>query len=91
MGDDLGDFGAGDAIFLRFLKMEAQRAVGDALADERGDRYQTAVTKTELVGAAPHLTEEDVVVELREFGSELAELCAPGSLYYLFLCHNIEC
>ena len=90
MGNDFGDLGAGDAVFLRLLKMEAQRTVGDALADERGDRYQAAVAKTEAVSAAPHLTEEDIVVEFRELGSELAELCASGGLYYFLLCHNLE-
>lgn len=45
VSDDFGGLSAGDAVFLRFLKMEAQRAVGDALADERGNRHQTAVTK----------------------------------------------
>ncbi len=91
MGDDFGDFGAGDAVVLRFPKMEAQRAVGDALTDKSGNRYQAAVAKSELVGAAPHLAEKDVVVEFGEFGGEPAQLVAPGGLYYLFLCHDIDC
>ena len=76
---------------LRRLKMVGQRTVRDALADERSEGYQTAVAQAEAVGAAPHLAEEHVVVEFREFGREIAELIAPGRLYDFFLCHNVEC
>ena len=72
MCDDFGDFGAGDAVALRRLQMICQRIVGDALTDERCNRYQAAVAKTELVGAAPYLAEKDIVVEFRKFGCELA-------------------
>ena len=61
MCDDFGDFGAGDAVALRRLQMICQRIVGDALTDERCNRYQAAVAKTELVGAAPYLAEKDIV------------------------------
>lgn len=91
VGDDLGDLGAGDAVLLRRLKMVGQRTVRDALADERSEGYQTAVAQAEAVGAAPHLAEEHVVVEFREFGREIAELVASGRLYDFFLCHNVEC
>ena len=91
MGDYLRNLGAGDAVFLRFLKMEAQRAVGDTLTDERGYRHQAAVAQPQFVGTAPHLTEKDIVVEFREFGGEVTQLVALRRLYYLFLCHNIEC
>jgi len=70
--DDFGDFGAGDAVALRRLQMICQRIVGDALTDERCNRYQAAVAKTELVGAAPYLAEKDIVVEFCEFRGEPA-------------------
>lgn len=69
--------------------MIGKRRIGQTLTDERGDRHQTAVAKTEAVGAAPDLAEKDIVVELRELGSEFTELRAPGRLYDLLLCHNI--
>ncbi len=61
------------------------------LADERRDRHQAAVAKTEAVGAAPHLAEKDIVVQFGEFGGEVAQLVAPGCLYDFILCHNMEC
>ena len=72
MRDDFGYLGAGDAVVLRRLQMICQRVVGDALADERCNRHQAAVTKTELVGAAPYLAEKNIVVEFCEFRGELA-------------------
>ncbi len=71
--------------------MICQRVVSNTLADERCNRNQAAVAKTELIGATPNLAEKNIVVEFREFRSELAKLVAPCRLYYLFLCHNIEC
>ena len=64
-----------------------ERGVGDALAHEGGDGEEAAV-----VGAqprtVPHFSEEHVVIELREFGSELLQLLASGSLSDFFLCHD---
>lgn len=91
MGDDFGDFAAGDAVVLRRLEMEGERAVGDALADKRGNRHQTAVAETEFVGSAPHLPEKDVVVERGKFGGKLPQLVAPCRLDNLLLCHNMKC
>ena len=70
--DQLGDFGAGDTVVLRRLQMICQRVVCDTLTDERGNRHQAAVAKTEFVGAAPYLAEKDVVVEFCEFRGEPA-------------------
>ena len=72
MRDNFGDFGAGDTVVLRRLQMICQRVVCDTLTDERGNRHQAAVAKTELVGAAPYLAEKDVVVEFCEFRGEPA-------------------
>ena len=90
MSDDFGNLGTGNAVFLCRLEVVDERVVGDTLTDERGNRYQTAVAQTEAVGAAPHFAEEDIVVEFREFGCELAELGSPCRLYNLFLCHNMK-
>lgn len=64
--------------------MILERAVGDALADERCYGDQTAVAQRKQVVAAPHLAKEYVVVEVCKFGCELAQLGASGCLYNLF-------
>ncbi len=58
MRDNLGDLGASDAVVLRRLQMKCQRVVRNALTDERCNRYQAAITKTELVRAAPYLAKK---------------------------------
>ena len=82
MRDNFGYLRASNPVFLCCLQMIRKRIVRDALTDERCDCHQTAVTQTELVSPAPDLSEENVIVEFRTFGSELAELVAPGCLYY---------
>ncbi|CCY39047.1 unknown [Tannerella sp. CAG:118] len=90
MSDDFGYLRTGDAVLLGRLQMEYQRMVRNTLADERSNRYQAAVAQAELVGAAPYLSEKNIVVKFRKFGGEFTQLVAPCRLYYLFLCHNIE-
>ena len=51
--------------------MEYERIVRDALTDERGNGYQTAVAQTEFVGTAPHFSKKNIIVEFCEFRSEL--------------------
>ena len=91
VGDDLGGLGAGDAVFLRRLKVKLERRVGDTLRDERGDGHQAAVAERKQVVAAPHLSEKYIVVEMSELRSELAQSVAPCCLYDFLLCHNVEC
>ena len=52
--------------------MENERIVGDALADQGGDGYQTAVAQTELDSPASYFTEKNIIVEFRKFGSKLS-------------------
>ena len=54
------------------MKMENERIVGDALTNEGGDGYQTAITQTELVSPAPYFTEKDIIVKFRKFGSKFS-------------------
>ena len=71
-GDNFGDLRAGDSVLSGRLKMENERIVRNALTDQGSDGHYTAVAQTEFIGAAPHFAEKDVVVEFREFGSEVA-------------------
>lgn len=64
--------------------MKCQRAVGNALTDERCNCNQTAVAQAEFIGTAPHLTKKDIIVEFRKFWGELTQLVAPCGLYNLF-------
>ena len=68
---DFGNLGTGNAVLLCRLKMEYERIVRDALTDERGNGYQTAVAQTEFVGTAPHFSKKNIIVEFCEFRSEL--------------------
>ena len=72
VGDDFSNLGTGNAVLLCRLKMENERIVGDALADQGGDGYQTAVVQTELVSPTPYFTEKNIIVEFRKFGSKLS-------------------
>ena len=72
MCDYLGDLSARDTVILGRLKMIGQRAVRYTLTDKRCNGDDTAVAETELVGAAPYLAEEHIVVELSEFRRELS-------------------
>ena len=57
MGNDFGDFCAGDTVLLRLLKMESQRSVSDALADDRCEGDDAAIAKAEQIVAAPYLAQ----------------------------------
>lgn len=72
MGDDFCNLGTGNSILLCRLKMENERIVGNALTNEGGDGYQTAITQTELVSPAPYFTEKDIIVKFRKFGSKFS-------------------
>lgn len=91
MGQDFGDFGAGDAVLLGFLQMIGERTVRNALAHQRGKRNEAAVAEAQQMIAAPHFPKENVVVEMREFGRELAERVLSGGLYDFLLCHDLQC
>ena len=41
--------------------------------------------------AAPHFPEQDIVVEMRELGCELAERVTSGGLDDFLLCHGLQC
>ena len=58
--------------------MICQRAVCDTLTDKRGNRYQAAVTKTELVGAAPYLAEKDVALSWANLGANSPNWSCPA-------------
>ena len=88
MGDGFCYFGAGDTVVLGVLEVVEQGSVGDALGHECSHGDEAAVAQRQQVVAAPHLSEEDVVVGVGKFGGELAELLAPGRLYYFLLCHS---
>lgn len=91
MRDNLRNLRTGDTILFCRLQMKCQRAVGNALTDERCNCNQTAVAQAEFIGTAPHLTKKDIIVEFRKFWGELTQLVAPCGLYNLFLCHDIDC
>ncbi len=84
VGNDLGNFRAGDAVVLRRLQMIDQRGVGNTLTDERSNCHQAAVAKTKFVGAAPHLAEKNIVVKFGEFGGEVANWSRPAVCTILF-------
>ncbi len=81
LGEYLGDFGAGHAVFAGRLQVICERAVGDTAAYKRRDRHDAAVAQRQAVGAAPYLTEKHIVVEPGKFRREAAQAVAAGSLY----------
>ena len=62
MCDDFSNLRTGDAVLFCRLKVEHERIIRDSLTDKRSYSYQTTVTQTEFVGAAPDLAKEDIVV-----------------------------
>ena len=91
MRDDFGNFRSRHPVGFCRLQMVFQRAVGDALADERGDGHHAAVSQGKPVIAAPHFPKEYVVVETGKFWGEIAKLVAPRCLFDFLLCHDIRC
>ena len=53
MGDDFSNLRTGDAVLLPTEGGNHERIIRDSLTDKRSYSYQTTVTQTEFVGAAP--------------------------------------
>ena len=70
VGQDLGDLLPGDAVLPGGGEVVLEGAVHQALGHQGYHRHQGAVPEGELLLPAPHLAEEHVVIELREFGGE---------------------
>ena len=85
MGEDFGHFGFAYSVFLRRFKVILERRVGQSLRHEGDHRYDGTVTERKQVVAAPDLPEKDVVIEMRELGSELAERVTSGCLLDFYL------
>ena len=88
VGNDFGDFSTGNAVLLRVLQMMEQRRICDTLGNERRDCHKATVAQRQEVVAAPYLAEKDVIVQMSELRSELAEGVASRCLYYFLLCHT---
>ena len=73
MGENLGHIRLRHAVLLGAGQVIGKRAVDDAFPDERAHGDDAAQLERQLVLAAPYLAEEDVVVQMRELGRELAE------------------
>ena len=71
MGDRLDQFILRHAVVERALQMK-RKLVRPVASDERSDRDETAITRTEA-GAFPHVAEEHFVGVLRERGSDVAK------------------
>ena len=85
MRKDFGHLDLRDAVVLGGGQMVFERAIGDALTDERADGNDAAFLQPQLVGAVPHLPEQNIVVEMREFGRELPKrVVACGLLNHVF-------
>ena len=89
--EDLGHLLARHAVRAGACQVILERAVGDALADERAHGDDAAQLERELVFAAPHLAKEDVIVQVRELGGELAKGVVACGLFdghgYSFVWH----
>ena len=85
----LSHFLARHAVGAGACKVVLKRAVRNALADQRTHAHDAAQLERHLCLAAPYLAKENVVVEVCELGSELAERIVACSLFYghdLLLC-----
>ena len=69
-----------DAVVARALEVVGERAVYDALADQRADGGDRAQLEWEQGLPVPHLAKEDVVVEAGELGGEIASWSMRSAL-----------
>ena len=74
MSQNLGDFAAGDAVGLRHFQRVTEGNVRQPLRHQRGHSDQRTVAGGQLVLSAPDLAEEHVIVQLRKFRSEFAQI-----------------
>ena len=81
MGQDLRDLRPGDAVLFGAHQVVLEGGVHQALGHQRGHRDQGAVPEGQLRLAAPHLAEQHVVIELREFGGELSQRIPSRGLF----------
>ena len=85
MSKDFGHFGLRYSIFLCRFEVILERRVDQSLRHEDDHRYDGAVAEREQVVAAPHFSEKNVVIEVRELGCELAERVTSGCLLDFYL------
>ena len=86
-GDVRQDFchlGPSDPVDARKLKVMPECAIGYPLANQSADRDDATRLKGQLSLAAPHLAEEDIVVEAGELGRKIAQLVMTCRLLH---CH----
>ena len=86
VGEDLRHLGPAHPVGAGELQVVPERAVGDALADQRAHRDDAAELEGECSLPAPHLAEKDIVVEADELGGEPTE---PVASRRLFDCHCV--
>ena len=75
----------GHAVVLCRHQMILERGVRQTLRHQGHNRHHAAVSKGKLALSAPHLAEQHIVVELREFGGKVPQSI---SACRLFNCHN---
>jgi hypothetical protein len=71
MRQNLGNFRLGNAIFLGCGQVISQRGIHHAGGNECGDGDKAAIPQGKFVLPRPDLPEQDVIIKLCEFGSEL--------------------
>ena len=89
-----GNLPAGDAVPFAHFEVRTERRVNKPLAEQNRNGNHTAVVQRKRRIVPDSLAEKNIVVQLREFRSEIAEHGAPGGLFDFFLCHKcrmIEC
>ena len=93
MGKHFGNLCTGYAVLFGKLQVVGERRINNSLAHKGGDSNHATIVRAES-RAVPYFPEKDIVIQFCEFGCKFPQLCAPGSLCNLFLCHhvlNINC
>src|SRR5574344_170393 len=66
MRDDFRNLVFRHAVLLRVHQVELERTVDQSLRHKRRHSDDAPVARAELVGARPHLSEQNIVIELRK-------------------------
>lgn len=85
MGEDFGHLCPGHPVLFGRFEMVLERGIGQPLRHEGYHRDDGTVAERKQVVAAPYFPEEDVVVQVCEFGRELSERVASGGLLDFYL------
>ena len=91
MGDGLGDLLFRDAVLFRAQQVVAEGFIRQPLGHQCDDGHQRAVAQAELRLPAPDLAKEHVIVQLRKFRRESAQLVAASRLFYSHVENLLHC